>query len=89
MRLVTIALCTVLSSLTLSACEAEKVEAPRPAAPVVVRVEQPKAAAPAPAPAPAPVQPKRESVHIGPGGVAIETSNPDSTGSVKIDFPKR
>ena len=76
MRLFVVA--ALLSSLTFAACEAE---AP-PAAPTVVVVKSPAHAKPAPAPAPAPT---KDSLQIGPGGVAVE--NKDS--SVKIDFPKR
>lgn len=76
MRLVAAAV--LLSSLTFAACEAE---APA-AAPTVVVVKAPAHAKPAPAPTPTP---QKDSLQIGPGGVAVE--NKDS--SVKIDFPKR
>lgn len=81
MRLVAIALCTVVSSISFTACVEEKVEAPRPAAKV-----EPQRPAPAPAVAPTP---SRDAVRIGPGGVVVETSDPNREGSLKIDFPKR
>jgi hypothetical protein len=78
MRLVTVAV--LFSSLTFAACEAE---APPAAAPTVVVVKAPPAPAkPAPTPTPTPT---KDSLQIGPGGVAVE--NKDS--SVKIAFPKR
>lgn len=75
MRLVAVA--ALFSSLAFAACEAA---APPAAAPTVVVVKAPASVKPAPTPAP-----QKDSLQIGPGGVAVE--NKDS--SVKIAFPKR
>lgn len=84
MRLFAIAFVVLVSSLSFSACVEEKVVVAPPAA----AKAEPRRPTPAPAPAPAPV-PTRESVKIGPNGVAIETSDAKREGSVEIAFPKR
>ncbi len=84
-----IAAAALLSSLTFVACQTEKVEAAKPAAPTVVVVNRPAAPAkPAPVAAPAPA-PKKDSFQIGPGGVAVESNDSDSSTRVKIDFPTK
>ena len=80
MPLSPIALLALLASLLVSACEQKNADAPRPAAKAVAKVEPQRPPAPAPS---------RDSVRIGPNGVAIETVDPKREGHLEIAFPKR